>query len=95
MNAMITRITSDHSEYLFLFGLPLACVNRPYRQVVEFSPCETYVMTCNFEEGDKAIIIWEVLTGQMLRAFPMATTTAAGGSKVAYGKHSWTTLMQS
>lgn len=48
------------------------------RQVVEFSPCETYVMTCNFEQGDKAIIVWEVLTGQMLRAFPMATTTAAG-----------------
>lgn len=35
-------------------------------------------MTCNFEQGDKAIIVWEVLTGQMLRAFPMATTTAAG-----------------
>lgn len=48
------------------------------RQVVEFSPCETYVMTCNFEQGDKAIIVWEVLTGQMLRAFPMATTAAAG-----------------
>ncbi|CAN0254964.1 unnamed protein product, partial [Discosporangium mesarthrocarpum] len=43
-------------------------------KVVEFSPCETYVMTCNFEEGNKAIIIWEVLTGQMLRAFPMSTT---------------------
>lgn len=35
-------------------------------------------MTCNFEQGDKAIIVWEVLTGQMLRAFPMATTTLAG-----------------
>lgn len=35
-------------------------------------------MTCNFEQGDKAIIVWEVLTGQMLRAFPMATTTVAG-----------------
>ena len=47
-------------------------------QVVEFSPCETYVMTCNFETGDKAIIVWEVLTGQMLRAFPMAAMTVAG-----------------
>ncbi|CAM9114276.1 unnamed protein product [Ectocarpus fasciculatus] len=49
-------------------------------KVVEFSPCETYVMTCNFEQGDKAIIVWEVLTGQMLRAFPMATTAAADGA---------------
>lgn len=42
-------------------------------------------MTCNFEQGDKAIIVWEVLTGQMLRAFPMATTTLAGGKKLLYG----------
>lgn len=39
-------------------------------------------MTCNFEQGDKAIIVWEVLTGQMLRAFPMATTTAVAGTGV-------------
>ncbi|CAM9298035.1 unnamed protein product [Ascophyllum nodosum] len=49
-------------------------------KVVEFSPCETYVMTCNFETGDKAIIVWEVLTGQMLRAFPMAAMTVADGA---------------
>lgn len=51
-------------------------------QVVEFSPCETYVMTCNFETGDKAIIVWEVLTGQMLRAFPMVTPSVAGTADI-------------
>lgn len=54
----------------------LTCIY--FFQVVEFSPCETYVMTCNFQPGDKAIIVWEVLTGQMLRAFPMETTMLAG-----------------
>lgn len=77
-------IRPDHPEHEYFPEL-LLCMHRYWCQVVEFSPCETYVMTCNFELGEKAIIIWEVLTGQMLRAFPMATTTAAGGSTAGYG----------
>lgn len=38
-------------------------------KVAVFSPEEKYLLTCNEIEGDAGIIVWEVRTGKMLRAF--------------------------
>lgn len=40
-------------------------------KVIEFSPCETYLLTCNFDTSDRAIIIWEVRSGAIVRTFPL------------------------
>ncbi|KAG5178681.1 eukaryotic initiation factor 3b [Tribonema minus] len=39
-------------------------------KVIEFSPCENYLLTCNFDTTERAMIVWEVRSGAVLRTFP-------------------------
>mmetsp|Transcript_13914 Transcript_13914/g.19676 ORF Transcript_13914/g.19676 Transcript_13914/m.19676 type:complete len:709 (+) Transcript_13914:83-2209(+) len=42
---------------------------------VNFSPCEKYMLTCNNDNTDKAIIIWEVCSLTILRTFSAFSST--------------------
>lgn len=44
----------------------------PGVKAAEFSPGESYIITCNFIEGDpRAIIVWDVRSSRELRSFPL------------------------
>lgn len=48
--------------------------HHPGVKLIDFSPCEKYIVTysqqAEQESKDQAIIIWDVITGQKMRAFP-------------------------
>eukprot|EP00620_Florenciella_sp_RCC1587_P020538 CAMPEP_0182569664 /NCGR_PEP_ID=MMETSP1324-20130603/10225_1 /TAXON_ID=236786 /ORGANISM="Florenciella sp., Strain RCC1587" /LENGTH=688 /DNA_ID=CAMNT_0024783967 /DNA_START=44 /DNA_END=2110 /DNA_ORIENTATION=- len=46
---------------------------------VAFSPCERYLLTCNFRQGDPAaIIIWDVREARALRSFELTFNALTG-----------------
>lgn len=46
-------------------------------RIALFSPNEKYLITCNDVEGDNAIIVWDVSSGKILRAFPSGKPASA------------------
>ncbi len=51
-------------------------------KLVSFSPCEKYLLTCNYDKTDRAFIIWDVRKAAAIRSFTKfsSTSNASDGS---------------
>jgi translation initiation factor 3 subunit B len=77
-----TYLASLHAPGIALWGGPQfekqgRFAHRDVKRV-DFSPCENYLLTCNFDDSDRAFIVWDVRSASVIRTFPMANADCTG-----------------
>ncbi len=45
-------------------------------KLVSFSPCERYLLTCNYDKSKAAFIVWDICKAQAIRSFPKCSSTS-------------------
>ncbi|KAG9017120.1 Translation initiation factor 3 subunit b [Tulasnella sp. 427] len=102
-----TYLASLHRPGIRLWGGPswtgLARFAHPLVKLLDFSPCETYLVTWSsepiarsnvFTEDDEGnhVAVWEVKTGHLLRTFPQISENDGEGGPSGKSKTPWPAL---